>query len=116
MAAIARASVAAMLLVWAIPGFAQGLPTRVTARALDAICRENQAACLLYVMGAIDGVVAATIVGSGRNPLCIPGQVTNQQISHAAVRHIRAHPEEANSNAATVVIVALREAYPCPAR
>lgn len=93
---------------------AQGVPTRVTAGTLLQVCDESRPACLTYVMGAIDGVVATLVASGRRNPLCVPDNVNNQQVADAAAGYIRAHPEEASKNAATVVIVALTRLYPCP--
>src|SRR5688572_16951052 len=104
-----------MLLVAAPAGLAaQGVPTRVTAGTLLQVCDESRPACLTYVMGAIDGVVATLVASRRKNPLCVPASVTNQQVADAAAGYIRAHPEEAGKNAATVVIVALTRLYPCP--
>jgi hypothetical protein len=92
---------------------AVSIPVRVTARTLASICNENQGACLTYVLGAIDAHVAASIVNFGRTYICIPPQVTNQQIANVAVAFMRAHPEAQDSNAALVVIRGVTASYPC---
>ena len=89
------------------------LPTRVTAKALTAVCGENREACLTYVLGAVDAFGAAVALARGRKAYCIPMGTTNDQLAQAAVRYLRAHPEEGNVNAATVVIAGLASAYPC---
>ena len=93
------------------PGLA--MPVRVTARALLAICQENQGACLTYVLGAVDSYVASSVVNFGRPYLCFPPQVTNQQIANVAVAYMRAHPEAQDSNAGLVVIQGVATSYPC---
>jgi hypothetical protein len=89
------------------------MPVRATARALTAICNENQGACLTYVMGAIDSYVGTSLVNFGRSYVCIPPQVTNQQVTNVAVAFLRAHPEMQDTNAALVVIQGISVSYPC---
>jgi len=104
------------LMASAASASAQQVPARVNAGALLSVCNENQAACLTYVLGAIDGVVTAAVLAGRPNPICIPAGTTNRQLADAAVRYLRAHPEEAATNGAAVVAVAVRAAYPCPRR
>jgi hypothetical protein len=89
------------------------MPVRATARNLTAICSENQAACLAYVVGAVDAYVGTSVVNFGRAYVCIPQQVTNQQIANVAVAFMRAHPELQDMNAALVVIQGVSTSYPC---
>ena len=89
------------------------MPVRATARSLLAICNENQGACLTYVMGAVDSYVGTSIVNFGRAYVCIPPQVTNQQIANVAVMFLRAHPEMQDTNAALVVVQGISASYPC---
>jgi hypothetical protein len=89
------------------------MPIRASARALTAICAENQGACLTYVMGAIDAYVGTSVVNFGRAYICIPPQVTNQQITNIAIAYLRAHPEMQDVNAALVVIQGVSVSYPC---
>lgn len=89
------------------------MPVRATARALLGICNENQGACLTYVMGAVDAYVGTSIVNFGRAYVCIPPQVTNQQIANVAVAYLRTHPEMLDVNAALVVVQGVSASYPC---
>jgi hypothetical protein len=88
-------------------------PTRVTAKALSAVCSENNAACLTYVLGVVDAYVATTIASFGQSHLCFPPQVSNQQIANVAIAYLHAHPEQQDANAATAVILGIQAAYPC---
>jgi hypothetical protein len=90
------------------------MPIRMTARSLTAICNENQGACLTYVLGAVDAFDAASVVNFGRVYICLPPQVTNQQIANVAIAFLRAHPEAQDANAGLVVIQGVRASYPCP--
>jgi hypothetical protein len=89
------------------------MPVRATARALLGICNENQGACLTYVMGAVDSYVGTSIVNFGRAYVCIPPQVTNQQIANVAVAYLRTHPQMLDVNAALVVVQGISASYPC---
>ena len=86
---------------------------RATARLLGAICNENQGACIAYVTGAVDAYVGTSLVNFGRAYVCVPPQVTNQQITNVAVAFLRAHPELQDMNAALVVIQGVSASYPC---
>ena len=96
------------------PAVAQEVPRRVTAQQLGAVCSQDREACLTYVLGAVDGMIAVTAL-SGRPPIfCIPSGTPNQELADAAVRYLRANPQEGRTNAAVVVVAGLRQIYPCP--
>jgi hypothetical protein len=89
------------------------MQVRATARALTAICNENEVACLAYVTGAVDAYVGTSVVNFGRAYVCIPPQVTNRQIANVAVAFLRAHPEMQDMNAALVVVQGISVSFPC---
>ena len=110
--------VAAACAVAATPLMAQGqapttIPTRVTAKALTAVCGEDRSACLTYVLGVVDTFTTTLTLAQRPQAYCIPRGTSNDQVAATAVKHLRAHPQEANTNAAIVVIAGLKEAYPC---
>ena len=92
---------------------APAVPTRVTARTLTALCGQDRNACLTYVLGSADAYASALAAAGRPQVFCVPKGTTNDQIAQATVRYLRAHPEEANSNAALVVLAGLKAAYPC---
>src|SRR4051812_27324514 len=89
------------------------MPTRVTGKALAALCDADRNACIGYVVGAVDAFVATQIMHRGPVTFCPPAGVTNQQLAEVALAAIRSRPDLGDNNAATVVIVALVAAYPC---
>ncbi|MEA3033544.1 MAG: Rap1a immunity protein [Sphingomonadales bacterium] len=97
----------------AAPLDAAPLPTRVTGKALAALCDADRNACIGYVVGAVDAFVATQIMHRGPVTFCLPAGVTNQQLAEVALVAIRSRPDLQDNNAATVVIVALVAAYPC---
>ena len=104
---------AAALLAASGAASAQTVTTRVTAKALVAVCGEDRSACLTYVLGTVDTFSTALALARRPQTYCIPRGATNDQVAQAAVKYLRAHPEEGNTNAAVVVIAGLKEAYPC---
>jgi hypothetical protein len=89
------------------------VPTRVTAGTLTNLCGQDRSACLTYILGATDAL-ASSLVAAGRPQVfCIPAGTTNEQVSDAVQNYLRAHPEDAGSNAALVILAGLVSAYPC---
>lgn len=92
----------------------QRAPVRASVRLLLGICGSDSNACLTYVVGAADAWSAAA-VQLGRPPLfCFPAGTTNLQIAQSAVQYLRARPQEAESNAAAILLGAFTTIYPCP--
>jgi hypothetical protein len=89
------------------------IPTRVTARILSDLCAQDRAACLGYVVGSTDSWASALTAAGRPQVVCIPAGVNNDQVTQAAVRYLRAHPDDGGLNAAVVLFAALRSAYPC---
>ena len=72
----------------------------------------EQYGCLYYIVGVTDGVKTE------RHPsistqFCIPNGVTNGQLTDIAFLWLQKHPEQRHYTAASDVIVALTEAFPC---
>jgi hypothetical protein len=89
------------------------VPTRVAAGTLTNLCGQERSSCLTYVLGAADAFAAALAAAKRPQIFCIPKGTTNDQMAQAAVRYMRANPNEANSNGALVVVAGLAAAYPC---
>ncbi|HEU0099999.1 MAG TPA: Rap1a/Tai family immunity protein [Allosphingosinicella sp.] len=89
------------------------VPTRVTARTLTALCGQDRNGCLTYVLGAADAFASALVAAGRPQVFCFPKGTTNDQIAQAAVRYLRAHPEEGGNNAALVLLAGFTSAYPC---
>lgn len=95
------------------PALTQQVPTRVTARTLTTLCGQERSSCLTYVLGAADAFSAALAAAKRPQIFCIPKGITNDQMAQAAVRYMRANPDESKSNGALVVVAGLTAAYPC---
>jgi hypothetical protein len=95
------------------PAAGPTIPTRVTAKMLSDICAQDRGACLGYVTGSLDSWASAMAAAGRPQVICIPAGANNDQITQAAVRYIRARPQEGPLNAAVVVFAALKAAFPC---
>ena len=69
--------------------------------------------CRGYVIGAVDtasnfypGVLKA-------RAYCVPVGTPTDQVTDKVVRYLEAHPEQKDWSAATEVLLALQQAYPC---
>ena len=89
------------------------VPTRVSARTLTTLCGQDRGACLTYILGSADAYAGALTASGRPQVVCFPRGTTNDQIALAAVRYLRAHPEEGNNNASLVVFAGLQAAFPC---
>jgi hypothetical protein len=89
------------------------VPTRVIAQTLVALCQQERSACLTYILGSADAFASA-LAAAGRPQLfCVPPGTSNDQIAQTVVNYLRAHPEEAQTNAALVVLAGLGASYRC---
>jgi hypothetical protein len=69
--------------------------------------------CLGYVSGAIDALLANMYA----QKTCwfeLPGESTNKQLVDVTVKYLTDHPEQRQYLASVLVMVAMREAFPCP--
>jgi hypothetical protein len=92
---------------------APAVPTRVTAGTLTALCSQDRSACLTYVIGATDAFASALVAAGRPQVFCFPRGTTNDQIAQAAVRYLRANPQEGGNNAGLVILAGLSTAFPC---
>lgn len=77
-------------------------------------------ACLGYVSGFVDGVVAGNGFAEGvttrkvPEPFCRPDNVENGQLIKIVLKYIDNHPERAHLPTGALIMYALYEALPCP--
>jgi Rap1a immunity proteins len=65
---------------------------------------QDQAACLFYVMGATD---------AQSQTVCIPQVATTRQAKDVVVRYLERNPQKRHLPAASLVTMALIDAFPC---
>lgn len=115
---------AALALFAAAPALAQGKPGDAavggyqSARALTGLCTDTssygQSYCYAYIAAAAD-TVRAYQAWMGLNDVCLPARVSQGQLRDIFVDYARAHPESGDDQAASIVVLALGEKFPCAA-
>jgi Rap1a immunity proteins len=85
--------------------------------ALYGECADNrpvyQGKCGGFVVGVRDTL--STLEGTGvvRRTICMPKAVTQQQAIDVARQFLTAHPELRHLSAASLVVGALQQSFPC---
>ena len=73
-----------------------------------------------YCLGSVAGIADAESYEAANNKTppryCHPNDATLGQITDVVRLYLEKHPEERDASAASLVVYALREAFPCPAR
>lgn len=75
--------------------------------------------CLAYVVGIINmDTLVAQSTDKGKQSddgwaLCLPENITGDQSANAVLKYLHDNPDEVNTSSATMVVKALRSAYPC---
>ncbi len=76
----------------------------------------QEIACANYVIGVADMISAGFTreVYGTFSPICIPTKtVTGRQLQRVVRKYLIAHPEETHNPTVVLVVLALREAFPC---
>lgn len=91
-------------------------PSFSNGKDLLALCQDNQDACWHYIMGVAD----THTVLSAKDPLvkqfCFPGQTPIDQFQSVTVKWLKDHPDRQQFSAASLVLGALHDAFPCGAK
>jgi hypothetical protein len=90
----------------------------VSASTLAQRCEDGSAAgisyCFAYITGIHDAMRAYEAWLNLRE-FCVPPTTPQADLKRHFLAYLTAHPETRTGQAASVVVVALREAYPCAA-
>ena len=119
-----RATLIAALLAIAVPAAAQmegALLEEVCRKAMRGVEAEvppqdieeafNLAACTFYVAGFID--YAGMAPGDNRFFCLPPSGISRERVVRIYLRLLALHPEDLHYPARTVLVVAMRAAFPC---
>ena len=74
---------------------------------------QDAAACTLYIVGVYDGIELATSVYDKENFYCFPEKVIVKQITEIVANYLQKHPEKRHLPASALVVIALKDAFPC---
>ena len=92
--------------------------TMNTGNEALAMCRpsadsSDQLVCAAWVNGAQEGMVTMQIVTNQRF-FCFPTGSTVGQYIDVFVAYLQAHPADRHNPSGALLLIALREAFPCP--
>lgn len=74
---------------------------------------HHQARCILYLQGVIDSFSTIYILNGMQNILCFPDNIEAIQLKKVFLKWANNHPEKLHNIAASLVINAFSEAFPC---
>ena len=115
-------AILALALATLSPDTSGTIPAFMQAGKLEALCEAeggqgDAELCAGYILGSVDqALVEQTIWGRRRSALCLPQDVTVEQLKSGIVTYIRQKPEQSRLAAATVIAAALKSNYPCGTR
>jgi hypothetical protein len=79
----------------------------------DHCQRASSLVCVSYVMGIADTIASQANLGAIPRQFCMDENVTGRQVTDVVVRYLTDHPDSRHNSAASIVVPALREAFPC---
>lgn len=113
---------AALLAVGAVasgPALADGSPLS-TGNSIYPLCTSTQVQtsiiCNAYVVGFVSGISNQAILSESRPVFCLPAESNNGQIIAVFVKYMADHPEKRHIDTPSLIIVSLKEAFPCTER
>jgi hypothetical protein len=78
---------------------------------------DNVATCIGFVVGVIDGETFNDVGEDGqpthRHHYCVPDDATSTQLAKIVAKYGRDHPEELSDPGVSLVIFAMKRAFPC---
>jgi hypothetical protein len=86
----------------------------MTGNELLSVCDSSSDACTAYVMGVVDMGVLAQLFGQSPLAICVPHGVIAKQVEDIVIRSVREHPQNQQAGAASLILFALRQTWPCP--
>jgi hypothetical protein len=69
--------------------------------------------CISYVIGAAEALVALQQAKQTGPEYCLPPHVQRRQVSDVVKLFLRDHPENRQNTAVSLVMLALKEKFPC---
>ncbi len=108
------AAIGAVVLLLAAPaGAVGGFKTGTTLVREYTSGAEGKARQAAYVAGVLDGERIVAEFAKFRSPICLPPNVPTGHLSLVVHEWLEKHPERLNQQAANLVLVAVKEAFPC---
>jgi hypothetical protein len=99
--------------LWSVGAHAQETTSYLKGTELARLCGgENIDTCQSYLMGLLDGEKAVLNI-LNVHLLCVPRDVTIDQVRLIVVREGQKHPEKLHYTASSLVYSAIKHAFPC---
>lgn len=106
---------------------------QISGNELFTFCSKDdpysRGKCISYIDGALDGsmnmldyfydhiseadTVIRTLIKNSKAFFCFPKNVTKGQAMDVIKQYLEKHPEERHQNASDLLLIALKEAWPC---
>jgi hypothetical protein len=81
---------------------------------VQSVCKQNQEACDLYLLGLLDALVLANGANVPLEKYCIPKEsISNETFVAVFKKLLEDYPEAATRQTAALAHVALARAFPC---
>ena len=96
-----------------LAGQVQATNAYVSGSMLLEWCKDDEPLCITYIAGVVDSYDTLQGSTTGGQTLCTPEGVLVGQLASVVENYLRDNPQQLNYGAASQVLPAIREAYPC---
>jgi hypothetical protein len=102
-----------LALLASTPGAAGFSSANEVLKACNSELSQEVIRCREYITGVVD-TVRAYEAWTGGSEFCAPANLRVPQIRNAFVDFVRSRPDMERGQAASVLVLALRQRFPCP--
>jgi hypothetical protein len=81
---------------------------------LYTVCQYSQSDCFSYALGVMDADYMSRTLQHLEKTYCLPGNATTGRIADIVTNFLRDHPGERQYVASSLVMLAIKPAFPCP--
>jgi hypothetical protein len=92
-----------------------GCSAQTSADKLLTLCTdESNIGCLGYLVGFMDGIEVQSSIRQSPKIYCSPEDgISTEQVRRIVIKFMKEHPKELHGSARTLVLLALKDAFPC---
>jgi hypothetical protein len=101
-------------LLIASPAWGAGKAAGLYAACISAPGTKGDAICGAYINGFANGILSDQVAKERGTPICIPDNMSTDQIRALFTTFLRTHPEALAIDTGGLIGELLSEAYPCP--
>ena len=107
-----------LLLTMALGTNAYAIDVYRNGKHLGAECANSASAfdqgkCLGFILGVADTMEWTVSLGAVTKTYCAPEEARGAQVTKVVVKYLDSHPEQLHLAAASLVVVAFEDAFPC---